>query len=271
MSYLADIDSDRALTPLQAASCTYRIALGPRAGQKSAELKSGARPTRALHASTVRQRARLQPTCSGVLCRRSTQGTRTPVSLYHPPRHCQRTTQRNHAGDVVLQLKSAYQDGTTHIVMSPLEFMQRLAALVPRPRLHLIRFHGMLAPHAKLRAAIVPTPENAPEYAADHAQAHGAPARTLAQASLRYRHRTLPALRRHLEDYRCHRRARRNHQDTHPSGPAYPAAALPGTATRSVPSGLILKSRPVPQGADDAARPALAAALRALLPTVVKS
>jgi hypothetical protein len=34
MSYLADIDSDRALTPLQAASCTYRIALGPRAGKK---------------------------------------------------------------------------------------------------------------------------------------------------------------------------------------------------------------------------------------------
>ena len=28
-----------------------------------------------------------------------------------------------------------YRDGTTHIVMSPLEFMQRLAALVPRPRL----------------------------------------------------------------------------------------------------------------------------------------
>ncbi len=49
---------------------------------------------------------------------------------------------RNGAGQVVLQLKSAYRDGTTHIVMSPLEFMQRLAALVPRPRLHLIRFHG---------------------------------------------------------------------------------------------------------------------------------
>jgi len=42
---------------------------------------------------------------------------------------------RNGAGDVVLQLKSAYRDGTTHIVMSLLEFMQRLAALVPRPRL----------------------------------------------------------------------------------------------------------------------------------------
>jgi len=37
------------------------------------------------------------------------------------------------AGDFVLQLKSAWRDGTTHIKMSPLEFMQRLAALVPRP------------------------------------------------------------------------------------------------------------------------------------------
>ena len=45
---------------------------------------------------------------------------------------------------------------TTHLVMSPLEFMQRLAALVPRPRLHLIRFHGVLAPNAMLRAMVVP-------------------------------------------------------------------------------------------------------------------
>jgi hypothetical protein len=49
--------------------------------------------------------------------------------------------------------------------------MQRLAALVPRPRLHLIRFHGVLAPHAKLRAQIVPSePLNAHETCAHHAQ-----------------------------------------------------------------------------------------------------
>ena len=40
---------------------------------------------------------------------------------------------RDCAGDVVLQLKSAWRDGTAHIKMSPLEFTQRLAALVPRP------------------------------------------------------------------------------------------------------------------------------------------
>ena len=35
--------------------------------------------------------------------------------------------------------------------------MQRLAALVPRPRLNLIRFHGVLAPNAKLRPEIIPS------------------------------------------------------------------------------------------------------------------
>ena len=65
-------------------------------------------------------------------------------------------------GEVVLQLKSAYQDGTSHIVLAPLEFMQRLAALVPRPRLHLLRFHGVLAPNARLRAAIVPSAPDKP-------------------------------------------------------------------------------------------------------------
>ena len=64
--------------------------------------------------------------------------------------------QCNAAAPIVLKLKSPWRDGTTHLVMSPLECMQRLAALLPRPRLHLIRFHGVLAPNAKLRAMVVP-------------------------------------------------------------------------------------------------------------------
>ena len=84
--------------------------------------------------------------------------------------------ERDGAGNVVLQLKSPWRDGTTHIRMSPLEFMQRLAALVPRPRPHLMRFHGVLAPNAGLRAAIVPGPPEQPgDDAAHHAQE--APAR----------------------------------------------------------------------------------------------
>ncbi|MBA2592687.1 MAG: transposase [Pseudomonadota bacterium] len=72
---------------------------------------------------------------------------------------------------MVLTLKTPYREGTTHIVMSPLEFIHRLAALVPRPRLHLIRFHGVLAPNAKLRPDIIPNlPANANTPSADHAE-----------------------------------------------------------------------------------------------------
>jgi hypothetical protein len=73
--------------------------------------------------------------------------------------------QTNVAGQVVLKRKTAWRNGTTHLIMSPLEFMQRLAALVPRPRLHLIRFHGVLAPNAKLRAQVVPQEPEPPNQA----------------------------------------------------------------------------------------------------------
>jgi len=63
--------------------------------------------------------------------------------------------------------------------MTPLEFLQRLAALVPRPRLHLRRFHGELAPNPRLRAEVVPGPAQGASVPSD-GQAHGAPARPLA-------------------------------------------------------------------------------------------
>jgi hypothetical protein len=79
------------------------------------------------------------------------------------------------AGQVELELKTPWRDGTTHLVMSPLEFMQRLAALVPRPRLHLIRFHGVRALNAKLRAAVVPdVVPMASEPAQEHADGRAA-------------------------------------------------------------------------------------------------
>ena len=82
--------------------------------------------------------------------------------------------QTNAAGQVVLKLKTPWRDGTTHLVMSPLEFMQRLAALVPRTRLHLTRFHGVLAPNAKLRALVVPQEPKVEEQATAAAAATAA-------------------------------------------------------------------------------------------------
>jgi Putative transposase len=134
--------------------------------------------------------------------------------------------------------------------MSPLEFMQRLAALVPRPRLHLIRFHGVLAPNAGLRAAIVPgLPENTSEPADEHA--HGAPAR-LGWARLLKRVFDIDVehcpqcggdlkIIAAIEEPAVITRIL-----THLGLPAR-AAALPGAAAGAVPGGLILKSRTVLQ------------------------
>jgi len=44
--------------------------------------------------------------------------------------------QRNAAGQWELKLNTPWRDGTTHLAMSPLEFMQRMAVLVPRRLLH---------------------------------------------------------------------------------------------------------------------------------------
>lgn len=180
MTYLAEIDSDLGLAPLQSAACTYRIALGPRTGQKVLTLQTVS--TRAVQSTTAlcatehgfslhadvhcaaHQRNQLERLCRYI--------TRPAIA--------NERLERNRAGDVVLQLKSPYQDGTTHIVLSPLEFMQRLAALVPRPRLNLIRFHGVLAPNAKLRSTIIPKEQknqiNSSD-ASDDAAASSAPVR----------------------------------------------------------------------------------------------
>ena len=167
-SWLTEADADgeeaRTLRPLQAAAVTYRIAFGSRAGQKVLTLR-GAMPREvtarqalcaevdgfSLHAAVrveAHERKRLERLCRYI--------TRPALS--------DERIQVNAAGQVQLELKTPWRDGTTHLVMSPLEFMQRLAALVPRPRLHLIRYHGVLAPNAKLRARVVPQ--------GPHAQAH---------------------------------------------------------------------------------------------------
>ena len=55
-------------------------------------------------------------------------------------------------------LKTPYDDSTTHVVLSPLEFIGRLAALVPRPRANLTRFHGVFSLNSMFREQVVPQP-----------------------------------------------------------------------------------------------------------------
>jgi hypothetical protein len=65
-------------------------------------------------------------------------------------------------GRLALRFKQAWRDGTTHIVFTPHELIEKLIPLIPRPRCHLVRYHGILGPAAKDRAKVVPTPPAQP-------------------------------------------------------------------------------------------------------------
>ena len=58
-------------------------------------------------------------------------------------------------GDVLYKLKKPWDNGrTTHLAFSQLDLLARLASLIPAPRVHQVRFHGFLAPNAKLRPLV---------------------------------------------------------------------------------------------------------------------
>jgi hypothetical protein len=56
---------------------------------------------------------------------------------------------------LVLTLKSAWTDATRRLLFEPLTLLEKLAALIPRPRINLVVYHGVLAPHCGWRARVV--------------------------------------------------------------------------------------------------------------------
>jgi hypothetical protein len=56
---------------------------------------------------------------------------------------------------LIYRLPEPDLQGRTALLLSPLELLERLARLIPPPRIHRHRYHGLLAPHARLRAAVV--------------------------------------------------------------------------------------------------------------------
>ena len=76
------------------------------------------------------------------------------MPLYHQARRIDQTPLTDPTRQY--ELKTPYSDGTTHIIFEPLDFIAHLAALVPKPRVHLTRYHGVFAPHSKYRAQVTP-------------------------------------------------------------------------------------------------------------------
>ena len=155
------LDTEPELARTMAASVKQRIAFGERAGEKVRRIGSGfgyegERPELkgprcasvngfSLHANTAipaHRRDQLEG-----LIRYTARGALSLERL-----------EQDAYGDLIYRFNRPWSDGTTGIKLSPLELLEKLAALVPVPRAHLVRYGGCLAPHSKLRAAIIPTP-----------------------------------------------------------------------------------------------------------------
>jgi transposase-like protein len=138
-----------AYAEIQGAAVIGRVATGPRAGRpmqrvghnRYADQVTSTGPLHAhldgfdLHAAVAApagDRVRLEHLCRYVL--------RPPIA--------QERLDRAPDGAVVLRLRRPWSDGTRAIRFEPSEFLEKLAAMIPKPRINLLVYHGVFAPHA---------------------------------------------------------------------------------------------------------------------------
>ncbi|EME0887471.1 transposase, partial [Pseudomonas aeruginosa] len=148
--------SDDGMDGLRMSSITYRIATGRDAGRKVVTLqtlpgdagslegdagKVGGFSLHAGVAAEAHESHKLEKLCR-YITRPAISEKRLSIALQ---------------GRVRYQLKTPWRNGTTHVEWDPVDFIAKLAALVPPPRAHLTRFHGVFAPNAALRAQLTPS------------------------------------------------------------------------------------------------------------------
>jgi hypothetical protein len=137
------------LAVLAAASLRARSASGPNAGERWRRLGDRVEPATwnddpeaapripqhgglSLHAAVAvpaRDRRRLERLCRYV--------ARPPLANERLEEHPD--------GGLTLRLKTRWRDGTSHILMERSELIDRLVPLIPPPRAHQLRYHGLCA------------------------------------------------------------------------------------------------------------------------------
>ena len=153
-------DTAPELARTMAASVQQRIAFGERAGQHVRRIGSGF--------GDEDEAPRLTgPRCASVHGFSLHANTQIPAHRRDQLERLIRYTgrgavslerlQEDANGDLVYTFTHPWSDGTTGIRLAPVELLEKLAALVPLPHVHLVRYGGCLAPHSYLRGVIRPT------------------------------------------------------------------------------------------------------------------
>ena len=153
------LDTEPALAGMAAASVEGRVALGPREGRRirrrgdpSEEAEAaGPGPCHARqHGFDLHAAVRIRAGCRDRLERVIRYALRPPIAADR--------LRLTPEGQVLLELKRRWADGTTHLVFDPTELLERLAAITPRPRINLILYYGVLGARSAWRAQVVPGP-----------------------------------------------------------------------------------------------------------------
>jgi hypothetical protein len=155
------VDDEPELARTLTALVQQRIAFGERAGQKVRRIGSGfgyegespiLTGTRcaSMHGFSLHANTRIPAHRRDQLERLIRYTARGAVPL--------KRLEQDANGDLIYTFTKPWSDGTSGIKLSPLKLLEKLAALVPPPRVHQVRYGGCLAPHSKLRSAITPTP-----------------------------------------------------------------------------------------------------------------
>jgi hypothetical protein len=88
---------------------------------------------------------------------------RTLRYMGRPPLSADRLKMAPDGNNLILTLKTPWRDGSSKILMTPLDLLERLVALIPPPRKNQIRYHGFFGPNAKLREDLLPSAQGSPD------------------------------------------------------------------------------------------------------------
>ena len=156
VSYLADgLTEGGAVEELTGSSITYRIAVGPHKGRRVYRLQS--MPAQTEEVRTEAGKAGGFSLHAGVSTKKGQRKKLERLCRYvSRPAVSEKRLSLTHNGQVRYELKTPYRDGTTHVIFDPLDFIARLVALIPKPRVNLARYHGVFAPNSRWRDQVTP-------------------------------------------------------------------------------------------------------------------
>ena len=137
-------------------SVSYRIAVGPQQGRKVFTLQTLPGVEEDDRYAQVAKEAGFS-LHAGVAAQASERDKLERLCRYiSRPAVSEKRLSLTSTGNIRYQLKTPYNDGTTHVIFNPLDFIAKLASLVPKPKVNLTRFHGVFAPNSKHRILVTP-------------------------------------------------------------------------------------------------------------------